>query len=174
MGPSADFVSAARWLPSLALHQFVERGQVGTGASLGEIDLGLEHCQLFSHGDTDELIDADTVFFAEALDTSTSSSAGSRNCGRHRKCTSTGSTSCAKPSRKTPICRVSNPAACACSGRKHTASYSMNRLTLAANSRSPRRAQRRISADAPVGLCKAATMVSVSIAIFIDSRYHRR
>jgi hypothetical protein len=44
----------------------------------------------------------------------------------------------------------------------------MNRLTLAASVNSPRRARRNTSAEAPLGLRIAATMVSVSITSFIN------
>lgn len=61
----------------------------------------------------------------------TSSSRGSRNCGRQRNQTSTGSTRFTTASRNTVRSAELNSAAATCSGRLHTSSYSMHNGTVA-------------------------------------------
>lgn len=93
---------------------------------------------------------------------STISSPGSRSCGRHKKCVSTASAIAIIPFTKISTSCADKPEANRCSACPQVASYSKARATVSNSVGLPRRAARRIAADAPLGLRIAATITSVS------------
>jgi hypothetical protein len=93
---------------------------------------------------------------------STISSAGSFNCGRHKNRRGTGIDTCTKASSTSFTCRAVRPLASRCSGRVRTASYSMINGAEASTSNLRSRAAFNNCLEAPRSLRKAATTTSVS------------
>jgi hypothetical protein len=126
-----------------------------------------ETSAMLSRGKAQRVVVADLSGLKTHLETLTSAQAVTWGVTKDDAVAVTGCTMDAKPSRNNSSCRALRPDASKCSARVHTASYSINKLTLAASVICSWRARRSNSADAPDGLRKAATITSVSRTIFI-------